>query len=150
MPGIAAALDMNYRAVRDVANNNRKQNEEVRLKKRALDLSTDLLNFVVDWESRIQGVVTKRTAEPLGTPHSPDYWMKQEMNADDEMRAKAQATYRAPISDTLRQIAAIGENTTGIKDSMIGTAINSCREVSDRHLAAQCANQVGAIGREMM
>ncbi len=147
-------IDLNNKAQisldNEIINEHRKQTEEVRLKRKAIGLSTDLLSFTVDWESKSQAINKEEaTFAPPGTPPRVEAWTGKHIVLDNEMRPKAKAAYQGPTLDVLRQIEAIGEDATGIHKSRVEAATSKCTNFNNSFAITQCANEVGTIGREM-
>jgi hypothetical protein len=149
MSNISNNLGLNSRELNDLAQGKRKQDEEFRLKRKALNLSSGLLQFIVNWESQRNSLTP---VEPPETHHSPQYRMsiwRKTVALDSEMKAKAITDFQPEILGVLNRSLSLGEDITGVSDSMIKSAIEICTNFPNSFAITQCANGVGEVGREM-
>jgi hypothetical protein len=147
-PVLARAMETNARALASLTD--REQNRELNLKKRTIELSNTMLNFISN-ETRKEGALWS-----MDMPMTNDQWREREAKAlqaeeviQGEVRSRYIREFQPDVLAIFQQISSDGEEATGVKESDIVRAKEYCEFSTNMIVIGRCATDVGVIGRNL-
>ncbi len=153
-PLIGKALDANARAMEQLAG--REKNRMDTIKKRALEVSSEMLTFLGEEEKKRLTIPVPTFAPASASADERQRLWNEEtarmsnayMQIEGEIQSKAVNGFRPTAMAILEQIRDEGEKQTGIKDEEITLTVRDC-QISHSYTIKECATKLGVIARKM-